>query len=180
MNTLQICPPHMSYVATLPWEIQKVIFNIIIHIFEINYVILEETNSNCCTAALAVYLLFNASCYLHSPVYCVCGTLQEERVYWYGHVEASGSGFLWHGLNFSTAWCTVRLISVEKDSKHVLMQKVVTLNTCYDIACLIFQLPHITTGPFQSLQRLKERNKPSVRWKSLAIHKLVRWHFQVG
>ena len=81
MNTLQICPPHMSYVATLPWEIQKVIFNIIIHIFEIIYVILEETNSNCCTAALAVYLLFNASCYLHSPVYCVCGTLQEERVY---------------------------------------------------------------------------------------------------
>jgi len=42
MNTLQICPPHMSYVATLPWEIQKVIFNIIIHIFEIIYVILEE------------------------------------------------------------------------------------------------------------------------------------------
>jgi len=26
MNTLKICPPHMSGVATLPWEIQKVIF----------------------------------------------------------------------------------------------------------------------------------------------------------
>jgi len=26
MNTLQICPPHLSDVATLPWEIQKVIF----------------------------------------------------------------------------------------------------------------------------------------------------------
>jgi len=25
MNTLQICPPHLSDVATLPWEIQKVI-----------------------------------------------------------------------------------------------------------------------------------------------------------
>ena len=48
------------------------------------------------------------------------------------------------------AWCTMRLISVEKDWKHVLMQKVVTLNTCFDIACLTFQLPHITTGSVQS------------------------------
>ena len=84
----------------------------------------------------------------------------------------------------------MRLISVEKDWKHLLIQKVVTLHTCRDIACLTFQLPHITTGSFQShrrqpttgslhsLQRLKERNKPSVRWKSFAIHKLVWWHLQ--
>jgi len=26
MNILQICPLHLSDVATLPWEIQKVIF----------------------------------------------------------------------------------------------------------------------------------------------------------
>ena len=26
MNTLHICPPHLSDVATLPWEIQKVTF----------------------------------------------------------------------------------------------------------------------------------------------------------
>ena len=65
---------------------------------------------------------------------------------WYWRVEACGSGFLRRGLNFSTATD----ISVEKDWKHVLMQKVVTLNTCYDIACLTFQLPHITTGSFHS------------------------------
>ena len=89
-----------------------------------------------------------------------------------------------------SAQCGVlRLISVEKDWKHVLMQKVVTLNTYCDTVCLTFQLPHITTGSFQShrwqpttgcfenLQRLKECNKPSVRWKSFAIHKLVWWHF---
>ena len=117
--------------------------------------------------------------------------MQDERVYWCGHVAAC-SGFLRHGLNYNTAWCTVRLISVEKDWKHVLTQKVATLNTCCDIACLTFQLSHITTGSFQShwwqptagsfqsLQRLKERNKPSVRWKCFAIHKLVWWHFQVG
>jgi len=84
------------------------------------------------------------------------------------------------------------LISVRKDWKHVLMQKVVILNSCCDIACLTFQLPYITTlsfqshrrqpttGSLQSLQRLKERNKTSVRWKSFAVHKLVWWHFQVG
>jgi len=54
-------------VTTLPWEIQKKsFFNIIIHILQIIYVISEEKDSNCCTAALAVYLLlFNASYYLH-------------------------------------------------------------------------------------------------------------------
>ena len=69
----------------------------------------------------------------------------------------------------------MRLISVEKNWKHILMQNVVTLNTCCDIACLTFQLPlattgsfqshrrQPTTGSFQSLQRLKERNEPSVR-----------------
>ena len=30
------------------------------------------------------------------------------------------------------------------------MQKAVTLNTCCDVACLTFQLPHIATGSFQS------------------------------
>jgi len=63
MKILQICPPHLSDVATLPWDIQK------------------------------------------------------------SHYE--------------------------KDWKHVLMQKVVTLNTCCDIACLTFQLPHVTTGVFR-------------------------------
>jgi len=64
MNILQICPPHLSDAATLPWEIQKKsFFNIIIHIFQ-----KKKTSSNCYSAASAVYLLlFGASYYLHSP-----------------------------------------------------------------------------------------------------------------
>jgi len=42
MNILQICPPRLSDVATLLWEIQEVIFNIIINILQIIYVISEE------------------------------------------------------------------------------------------------------------------------------------------
>jgi len=69
-----------------------------------------------------------------------------------------GSVLLWHGLNFSSAWWTMQLISGEKDWKYVSVQKVVTLNTCCDVACLVFQLPNITTGSFQSHQCLAECN----------------------
>ena len=68
----------------------------------------------------------------------------------YGRVN--GSVLLQHGLNFSIAWWTMQLIGGEKDWKHISMQKVVTLNTCCDVACLTFQLPHITTSSFQSHQ----------------------------
>ena len=33
MKILQTCPVHLSDVATLPWEIQKAIFNSIIHTY---------------------------------------------------------------------------------------------------------------------------------------------------
>jgi len=147
MNTFQICPPHLSDVATLPLGHFSTLLFIYFRLFML---LRKKTNSNCCTADLAVYLLlFSASYYLCSPS-TASGT-RQERVYWYGHVlGACCSGFLWYWLNFSTAWWTVRLISVRKDWKPVWMQEVVTLNTCCDTACLTFQLPHITTGSFQS------------------------------
>ena len=70
-------------------------------------------------------------------------------------------------------------------------QRGVLCDRC-DTVCQTFQLPHIITGSFQShqwqpttgslqsFQRLREYNKPSVRWKSFAIHNLVWWHFQMG
>ena len=92
MNNLQICPSHLSNVATLRWKIQKkVIFNLLFLPFICLVLVLR------------------------------LGTIQEQRVYLYGHVAACGSSMLQHWLNFSTAWCTVRLISVEKDWKHALM-----------------------------------------------------------
>ena len=89
----------------------------------------KKTNTNCCTAALALYLLlFSASYYLHSPRTasgaryrrCACIDMDMLRLW--------GSGLLRHGLNFSTVWCTVQLISVE-DWKHTLMQKVFRVTT---------------------------------------------------
>jgi len=69
MNTLQTCPPHLSDVTTQPCEIQKSHFLTLLFIYFSLYTLsLKKTNSNCCTASLAVYLLlFSASYYLHSP-----------------------------------------------------------------------------------------------------------------
>ena len=67
MNNLQICPPHLSDVATLPWEIQK-ISKLLFICFRLFTLTLKKTSSNCCSAALAVYLLlFSASYCLYSP-----------------------------------------------------------------------------------------------------------------
>ena len=43
MNTLQIYPPHLSDVATLPWEIQKVIFHHY-YLYTPNYLLYLEEN----------------------------------------------------------------------------------------------------------------------------------------
>ena len=74
------------------------------------------------------------------------------------------------------------------DMGWISAQRCVLCDRC-DTVCQTFQLPHITIGSFQShrrqsttgslqsLQRLKERKRPSVRWKSFAFHKLAWWHF---
>jgi len=69
MKILHICPPHQLDVPTLPWESQKSHFSAILFIYLRLFTLPQKKiNSNCCAAALAVYLLlFSASYYLHSP-----------------------------------------------------------------------------------------------------------------
>jgi len=73
-----------------------------VHLFI--YVTSEENFSNCCTAALAVYLLlFSVSYYLHSPG-TASGACYRRRAcidMEYGHVEACGSGLLRHACGIS-------------------------------------------------------------------------------
>ena len=184
---------YLSDVAIVPWQIQKkIIFNRIIYTyFRLFMLSQKKTNCNCCTAAsLLTYCCLVLLC-SHSTASGACyrtsACIEYLSVIW----TSCGSGLLRHGLNISTAWCTMRLISVEKDWKHVSMQKVVTLNTCCDFTCLAFQFPHITTnsfqshqcqpttGSFQGHQHLKECINPSVRLKSFALHKFVWWHFRM-
>ena len=37
MNNLQFCPPHLSIVATVPWEIEKKLFSTVLFIHTSNY-----------------------------------------------------------------------------------------------------------------------------------------------
>ena len=71
---------------------------------DLAYVISEENFSNCCTAALAVYLLlFSVSYYLHSPG-TASGACYRRRAcidMEHGHVEACGSGLLRHACGIS-------------------------------------------------------------------------------
>ena len=140
----------------------------------------KKTNSNCCTADVYL-LLFNASYYLYSPSTASGARYRKSACIdtcWGLHQWLVAT---WAEPSTQSGVCTMWLISVEQDWKHVLMQKVATLNTCLpDI-----QLPHTTTGSFQShwwqpttgslqsLRCLKECNKPSVWWKSFAFHKLT-------
>ena len=45
-ENLQICPPHLTDVATLPWEIKKVIFDSIIHTY-FWLLALSQKKTNC-------------------------------------------------------------------------------------------------------------------------------------
>ena len=112
----------------------------------------SEENSNSCTAALAVYLLlFNASYYPHSP-----NTASGAH---YRRSACIDMDMLRLAAEFQHSEVYYVTIGVEKNWKLVLMQKVVTLNICFDRR-------QPTTGSLQSFQRLKERNKPSVRRKT--------------
>ena len=67
IDSLYICPPYLYTVTTLPWEIQKNHFATVLLIETSGYYIIsEETNCNCCTAAY----LFTYCCLLLSVI-CV-------------------------------------------------------------------------------------------------------------
>ena len=86
MKSLQTCLTHRSYVATLPWEIQKShFFLIIIHILQIIYTNNQKkTNSNCYTASLAVYLLL-----FSAPTICIALVLRL------GHATGGAHVLIW-------------------------------------------------------------------------------------
>jgi len=73
-----------------------------------------------------------------------------------------GSGLLRHGLIFSRAWRTMQLI-IAKDWKHVSMQKMVSLNTCCDVACLTFKLARTATALFRATRW----------WRGIVVTELV-------
>jgi len=94
------------------------------------------------------------------------------------------SGLLRHGLNFSTAWCTTRLISIEKTGRMhpcrrwSLRTLTATLlawhSSCHTPQPVLFRATNVwrNTANLQSDDWLID--------KSLAFHKLMWRHFQAG
>jgi len=79
---------------TLPWEIQKVIFNIIIHILQIVYITSEAT-------AVLQFLLFTYCC-LVLPIICIALVLHLGLATWEARV------LLW------TSW----LVAIRAEFQH--------------------------------------------------------------
>ena len=160
LNPEKIWHDYLTHLSTSPvrcshftlWNPKS--FNGIIHTYFrlSDYLVMSEVNKlQLLYYSWAVYLLlFSASYCLHSPITASGAHYRRsaciEYSLRYGRVAAAACCDIL--LNSSTALCTMRLISGEKDWKHVSMQKVVTLNICFDVVCLTFQLPHITTGSF--------------------------------
>ena len=145
--------------------------------------------------SLAVYLLlFSASYCLHSPITASGKCYSRSMcIEFRSMIQTScTNSLLWHGLNFRQ-WGVPCNWSVAKKTGSMYIRRRWSLWTlavtflAWHSSCHTSQLVflqshqcHPTTSSFQSHKDLKEYNKPSVRWKSLAFYKLVWWHFQMG
>jgi len=75
------------------------------------------------------------SCDLNPVDCCISAWIRNVYTKYQSTIRTTyGSSLLRCGLIFSTAWWTVWLVSGKKDWKHISVQKVVTLNTCCDLA----------------------------------------------
>jgi len=143
INSLHISPPDLYTVAALPCETQKVILKVLFIHIQIICVISEENK-----LLLPYHHSWKMS--LHYLVKCTHFlSFSFFHAYW---VPIRDMDELRKRCDFSTACWTMQLISGKEDWKHVSVQKVVTLNTCCNVACMTFHLPPITTGSFQSQQ----------------------------
>jgi len=138
-------------------------------------------------------LLFNASYYLRNPITTSGACYKRSAcVEYQSAIQTScGSGFLWHGLDFSRAWCTMRLISGEKTGsmcpcrRWSLWTLAVTLlawhSSCHTSQPVLFRATN--ASPQLALFRATNiwRNTTNFQSnESVTFHKLVWRHFQVG
>jgi len=190
---IQIYPPHLSDVATLPWEIQKSHFQQhYSYTLLIIYVISEENKTE--TVVLQLQL-FTYGCSV-LPIICIALVLSLR------HTTGGARALIWTcwGLRqrlvviwaefqhsvvyYATDQFRKKLeayFNAEGHSEHLLWHCLSDILVATQHNGFFSELPMTTHNwLFQSLQRLKECNRPSVKWKSFASHKLVWWHFQVG
>ena len=121
-------------VANLPWEIQKSHFSTVIIIHTSNYLRYLRRKQTVTPLPTTPENVTALPCKMHT--FFVFFIFFTHIEYQSAIRTSCKSVLLRHGLNFSRAWWTMQLISGEKDWKHVSVQKVVTLNICYNVPCL--------------------------------------------
>ena len=188
INSLYTFPPHLHTVATLPWEIQKFTFqqyySFILQIIDViskeNKWLLHYPLHLKNVAPLPCKICTNSSSFSFFHVYQVLIRYTDKL--------RNGSVLLRYGLNFSTAWWTIQLISGDKDWKHVSVQKwslwtfAVTLlawhSICHTSQPVLFRATNANPQPaFLQPPTFGGTHIPSVRWKCCAFYRVVLWHF---
>jgi len=96
MKILQVCPPHLSDVATIPWIIQKVIFNSIIHTYFWLFM-LSQMKSNCNPPADPTTLTCELqNFFIWLKVCCVLSKVgSSEKSHLWVVVSGSEKNWLW-------------------------------------------------------------------------------------
>ena len=134
VKILQICPPHMSDVATLPWEVQKVIFNSIVHTHFWLFM-LSQKKANC-----------NALVYLPENVTTLTCELQNFFIWLkvrcvLTNVGGSEKSQLWVVVDCSEKnrlWCGWQLECQEAMSHQLFRVTTFCFNTCFQSFLILF------------------------------------------
>ena len=131
-------PTSPVYCSRFTLRNQKSFFNSIIHTY-VRLFMLSPKKTNCYSLTHHTWKMlphnlvkctnFSSFSFFHVYRVPICYT-DELR---------NSSVLLWHGLNFSTAWWMIQLISGEKDWKLVSVQKVVTFIIIIIIIIYLFK-----------------------------------------
>ena len=131
MNTSQICPPHLSDVVTLPWEIQKSYSSTKLFIYFSWFTLGYLRRKQIATVVLHLYL-FTYCCWVLPIIFTALilrlGHATGTTRVLIPHVEARGSGLLRHGLNFSTA-LYILWNELSRNSMHIYINTILNRRT---------------------------------------------------
>ena len=155
---MYICSPHLYTVATLPCEVQKSHYSTVLFIRTSDYLRYRRRKQTVIPSPITPENVTALTCKMHNYYLFHFSRVSSTINPRYGRVVKASCCDM---AEFQQS--VVDNAVAKKTGSIVSVQKMVTLNICCNIACLTYHLPHITTGRFQSHQRLEECNIPSIR-----------------
>jgi len=152
MKILQICPPHLSDVATLSWEIQKIVFSSIIHTY-FWLLTLSQKKINCNPLAHSTWICHHTNLWIAKLFHLTEGLLHSFK-HWRPWREpvVGCHWWLWKEPVVMCGNWNVR----QATSQQVLRMTTFCINTCFQsFSTLITRIVHHAVLKFSPC-----RNKP--------------------